>query len=119
MHQTEYGRPGRPKFDINREQLEYFLFYYLAVQDITVALSVSKSTVQRRFREYGISVSLAMSQQTDDQLDDIGRQIKNDFPNAAYRCVDSQLRYQGFKVPQSRVRESLQRVDPEGVAQRW
>ena len=47
------------------------------------------------------------------------RQIKNDFPNAGYRRVDSQLRYQGIKVPQSRVREALQRVDPEGVAQRW
>ncbi|KAK2564589.1 hypothetical protein P5673_012050 [Acropora cervicornis] len=113
------GRPGGPQLDINREQLEYFLFYDLGVQDIADALSVSKSTVQRRFREYGISVSSAMSQQTDDQLDDIVRKIKNDFPNAGYRRVDSQLRYQGIKVPKSRVRESLQRVDPEGVAQRW
>ena len=80
---------------------------------------MSKSTVQRRFREYGISVSSAMSEQTDDQLDDLVRQIKSDFPNAGYRRVDSQLRYQGIKVPQSRVREALQRVDPEGVAQRW
>lgn len=67
------GRPGRPQFDINREQLEYFLFYDLGVQDIADAISVSKSTVQQRFREYRISVSLAMSQQTDDQLDDIVR----------------------------------------------
>ena len=51
----------RPKFDISREQLEYFLFYDLGVQDIANALSVSKSTVQRRFREYEISVSSAMS----------------------------------------------------------
>lgn len=113
------GRPGRPKFEINREQLEYFLFYDLGVQDIADALSVSKSTVQRRFREYGISSSSAMSQQTDDQLDDLVRQIKNAFPNAGYPRVDSQLRYQGIKVPQSRVREAMQRVDPEGVAQRW
>ena len=54
----------RPKFDISREQLEYFLFYDLGVQDIANALSVSKSTVQRRFREYEISVSSAMSQLT-------------------------------------------------------
>ena len=60
-----------------------------------------------------------MSEQTDDQLDDLVRQIKSDFPNAGYRRVDSQLRYQGIKVPQSRVREALQRVDPESVAQRW
>ncbi len=113
------GRPGRPKFDISLEQLEYFLFYDLGVQDIADALSVSKSTVQRRFREYGVSVSSAMSQQTDDQLDNLVRHIKNEFPNAGYRRVDSQLRCQGIKVPQSRVREAMQRVDPEGVAQRW
>ena len=109
------GRPGRPKFDISREQLEYFLFYDLGVQDIANALSVSKSTVQRRFREYEISVSSAISQLTNHQLDDLVRQIKNDFPNR----VDSQLRWQGIKVSQSRVREVMQRVDPEGVAQRW
>ena len=113
------GRPGRPKFDISREQLEYFLFYDLGVQDIANALSVSKSTVQRRFRECGISVSSDMSQLTNDQLDDLVRQIKNHFPNAGYRRVDSQLRCQGIKVSQSRVREAMQRVDPEGVAQRW
>ena len=61
-----------------------------------------------------------MSQQTDDQLDDLARQIKKmEFPNAGYRRVDSQLRCQGIKVSQSRVREAIQRVDPEGVAQRW
>ena len=113
------GHPGRPKFDISQEQLEYFLFYDLGVQDIANALSVSKSTVQRRFREYEISVSSAISQLTNDQLDGLVRQIKNDFPNAGCRRVDSQLRWQGIKVSQSRVREVMQRVDPEGVAQRW
>ena len=98
------GHSGRPKFDISREQLDYFLFYDLGVQDIANALSVSKSTVQRRFHDYGISVSSAMSQVTNDQLDDLVRQIKNDFPNAGYRRVDSQLRCQGIKVSQSRVR---------------
>ena len=60
-----------------------------------------------------------MSQQTDNQLDGLVRQIKNDFPNALYRHVDLQLHYQGITVPQSQVREAVQRVDSEGVAQRW
>ena len=75
---------------------------------------MSKSTVQRRFCEYAISVSSAILQLTNDQLDDLVRQIKNYFPNAGYRRVDSQLRCQGIEVSQSRVS-----VDPEGVAQRW
>ena len=36
------GRPGRPKFDISREQLKYFLFYDLGVQDIADALRIGK-----------------------------------------------------------------------------
>jgi len=78
--------PGRPKFDINREQLEYFLFYDPSVQDIADALTVSKTTVQRRFREF---LSSAMSQQANDQLRQTVSQVKNDFPNAGYRRVDS------------------------------
>ncbi|KAK3733292.1 hypothetical protein QZH41_012027 [Actinostola sp. cb2023] len=113
------GRPGRPKFEISQEQLEYFLFYDFHVTDVAKALGVSKSTIQRRLHDYGISVSSSMSQQTNEQLDDQVRQIKNDFPNAGYRRVYSQLRRQGIKVPQSRVREAMQRVDPQGVAQRW
>ena len=50
------GHPVRPRFDMSREQLEYFLCYDLGVQDIANAPSVSKSTVQQRFLEYGISV---------------------------------------------------------------
>ena len=60
------GHPVRPRFDMSREQLEYFLCYDLGAQDITNAPSVSKSTVQQRFLEYGISVNLAMSRQTND-----------------------------------------------------
>ena len=113
------GLRGRPKFEISQEQLEYFLFYDFHVTDIAEALGVSKSTIQRRLRDYGISVTLTMSQLTNEQLDDKVRQIKNDFPNAGYRRVYSQLCCQGIKVPQSRVREAMQRVDPLGVAQRW
>ena len=43
-----------------------------------------------------------MSQVTNDQLDDLVRQIKNDFPNEGYRRVDSHAatlsRDQGFSV---------------------
>ena len=114
------GHPGRPKFDISREQLDYFLFYDLGVQDIANVLSVSKSTVQRRFREYGISVSSAMSQVTNYQLDDLVKRLKTIFQmKVIVVLIHMQLRCQGIKVSQSRVREVMQRVDPEGVGQRW
>ena len=47
------------------------------------------------------------------------KNIQDMFPNAGYRRVQSQLCLSGIKVSQLRVRESMQRTDPEGVATRW
>ena len=48
---------GRPKFEIRRDQLQYLVDYNLKISDISEALGVSRSTIKRRLREYGISIS--------------------------------------------------------------
>jgi predicted transcriptional regulator len=106
-------------FKIPREQLEYMLHYDLSTGDIAEALGVSKSTIKRRLREYDISIRAAQCNMTDDELDALVRDIQSQFPNAGYRRVYSQLRSRDIKVPQSRVRESMHRTDPEGVSMRW
>ena len=55
----------------------------------------------------------------DDDLDSVVRSIHTEFPNAGYRRVLSQLNLHGIKVPQRRVRKSMQRTDPDGVAMKW
>ena len=52
-------------------------------------------------------------------LGGVVRNIQADFPNAGYRQMQSQLNLRGIKVSQSRVRESMQRTDPDGVAMKW
>ena len=47
---------GRPRFDIPKEQLQYFVDWDLTTVDIAQALGVSQSTIKRRLREYGISI---------------------------------------------------------------
>ena len=113
------GSIGRPRFEIPREQLEYLFGYDFSVRDIAGALGVSQSTVKRRAREYGISVSERKTVMTDDELDDVVKQIKVEFPNGGYRRVYSQLLTRSIKVSQLRVREAMHRTDPEGVAMRW
>lgn len=110
---------GRPKFVIPREQLVYMLDYDISVSDIAHALGVSKSTIKRRLREYGISVRCQQEVLTDAALDELVRGVQEEFPNAGYRRVYSQLKSRSIKVTQSRVRESMHRTDPEGVAMRW
>ena len=39
---------GRPRFEISKDQLEYFVEYELACPDIAEALDVSASTIKRR-----------------------------------------------------------------------
>ena len=51
----------------------------------------------------------------DADLDGVLRNIQADFPNAGYRRMQCQLNLRGIKVSQSRVRESMQRTDPDGI----
>lgn len=113
------GRPGRPCLDISRDQLNYFLTYELSVPDIAQALGVSQSTLFRRMQKYGLSVRQNVAPMSDEELDEKVKGILEEFPNAGCRRVISQLTVAGLKPSQMRVRESMRRVDPEGVAVRW
>ena len=110
---------GRPKFSVSREQLEYLLSFDFTATDIAETLGVSRSTIHRRLAEYNISVSSRWSCLTDDQLDDIVSQVQQNFANAGYRRIDSQLHAQDIRVSKERIRECMQRLDPVRVAWRW
>ena len=112
------GRPGRPALDISYDQLVYLLNFELSVPDIAQALGVSESTIFRRMKTYGLSAhqNVVLS---DQELDDKVREVLREFPNAGYRRVISQLSVNGLRPAQLRVREAMQRVDPQGVAVRW
>ena len=113
------GRAGRPYFDISEEQLNYFLNYQFSVPDITRALIVSKSTIFRRMDKYGLAARNNSPFISDEELDSKVREMLTQFPNAGYRRVISQLSVAEVKPSQIRVRQSMQRVDPQGVAVRW
>ena len=69
-------------------------------------------------KTYGLSAreNVALS---DQELEDKVREVLREFPNAGYRRVISQLSVNGLRPAQLRVREAMQRVDPQGVAVRW
>ena len=68
---------------------------------------------------YDLSVSKLYSDINDQELDSLVVQIKHDFPNAGYRLMEGYLLQQGHRVLQVRIRDSMRRVDPDGVAIRW
>ena len=110
---------GRPKLNVTQEQLEHLLALGFSDPNIANVLGVSLSTVRRRMSEYGLSVRALYSVISDQDLDRVVAEIKEDFPNCGYRLMKGHLLHRGYRVTQVRIRESLHRVDPEGIAVRW
>ena len=106
---------GRPFYDIPREQLELFLDLGFTVPQIADMLGTSKSTVKRRLSVYSLSVRQKYSEITDENLDEQVFQVLQLFPNCGYRRMLGHLAAKGLRVQEIRVRESMHRVDPNGV----
>ena len=51
------GQPGRPAFEISNGQLTFLLEQGFKIQEISCILGVSKRTVERRMKAFGLSVS--------------------------------------------------------------
>ena len=86
------GSVGRRKFDIPREQLEYVINYDISTAKIALALGLSKNTIKRRVREYGISVRSQEGVLSDDEPEALVSDIQREFPNAGYRRIYAQLK---------------------------
>ena len=83
------------------------------------SLGCSERTVCRRLNSAGLSLRRAYTIISDAELDMNVSEINHQYPRHGYRHVDGHLQYRGIRVPRRRVRESLARVDPEGIALRW
>jgi hypothetical protein len=106
---------GRPKLEIKQQQLEYLLQLGFSCRRITEVMGVSLSTVRRRMNEFGLTISSLYSCISDQELDVLVCQIKEEFPNCGYRLMGGHLLSQGHRITQAHIRESLSRVDPEGI----
>ena len=115
LRTTCSGR-GRPKFALTLEQLQYLLDHGFCVSEIDSLLGISRSTVHRRIAEFGIQGPREYSTIDDDELDGYVQGIQNAFPGCGEKLMEGHLAAQGLKVQRRRVRESIHRTDPVGVA---
>ena len=113
------GGRGRPKVIIPCNMLEYLIGNHFSVQRVAQLLQTSVSTVRRRMREFGISVRSTYSVIDDAQLDTLVREIQHQYPNCGYRLLKGHLIALGYRIQESRIRNSLKRVDPVGIMSRW
>ena len=104
-------RRGRPSFHIPQNQLAFLLEKQFIVPDI---LGVSIRTVRRHMSENDLSVHALYAQLSNQELDDIVRDIQTQFPTCGNRQMQGHLLSLGIRVQQYRVRESQRRIDPSG-----
>ena len=111
--QTPYifmGTRGRPRLDVPYERLKFLFDHGFSATDIARLLQVSLSTV-RRMDEFGMRVRERYSNITDEDLDDLIREVHRTYPNCGYRMMEGHLLTRSIRVQQYRVREAMLRTD--------
>lgn len=106
---------GRPSYSIPKEQLELFIELAFHIPDMATMLCVSVKTVQRRLSAYGLSITNEYDNISNDTLDNHVMEVLQMFPNCGYRRMLGFLTTRSLRIQQWRVRESMHRVDPEGI----
>ena len=109
------GTPGRPKLNITQEQIEFLLERRFTVLQMSRLLGVSSSTIEHRMAEFRLTVRGTYANISDEQLDSTVREILVGFPNTSYKRMTGHLRSRGIRMQQSKIRDSLRRVDPQGI----
>ena len=112
---SEQPSCGRPFICISCEQLEYLIDLNFTAVSIAGILGVSRSTVYRRFKDYGLSIRNKYSSISDEMLDEIVQKILQQYPDCGQKMMSGHLKERGIVVQQMRVRDSMRRTDPQGT----
>ena len=110
--------PGRPVFDIPKHLLEFYVEHRFTIKDIAKMLGVSERTIKRRLKKFNIRIGETYDCLEDTELDSNVLEILRNFPNTGYKKMKGYLTARNFKIQEYRIRDSMRRVDPEGVALR-
>uniref|UniRef100_A0A3B3RT86 Integrase core domain-containing protein n=1 Tax=Paramormyrops kingsleyae TaxID=1676925 RepID=A0A3B3RT86_9TELE len=106
---------GRPAFDIPRTAVEHHVLCGLKATEI---FGVSVRTIRRRMDQNSLRQTDLYSSIADEELDRIVTEVHRSHPNTGYKLMHGHLKARGVLVPISRLRESLRKVDAEGVHMR-
>ena len=110
------NRPGRPKYDITKNQLEFLRCKHFSWVNIAKMLHVSTRTLRRK-NELGIDDNFSVI--SEEELTRIMEEIIKVTPNIGQSRMVGALRARGLNIQRHRVRECLRRIDPVGTTLRW
>ena len=86
---------------------------YRSWSEISRTLGISERTLRRRRHEFGMKVEgKEFSNISDDEIDNLVRQVIGVTPSAGLRLVQGAVRQRGLVVQRNRILQSLHRIDP-------
>ncbi len=110
------GARGRPRVDVSRSQLEYLLSLSFTWTEIASLLGVSRMTIYRRRREFGmLDEGQAIS---DADLRSLLSEMQAESPEMGEVLILGRLRARHYKVTRDRVRRVIREIDPLSIAMR-
>ena len=112
-------RKGRPSLAISREQLILLLENHFSEVNIARMLQVSPRTICRRIVQYGLEQYTSFSDISDATLDQITESFVQSHPFSGRFSYQGFLRSTGLHIQQTRIRESLRRVDNTAMNRRF
>ncbi len=98
---------GRPRSHVDREKLEYLRSLHFTWEDMSGILGVSKKTLVRRAKEWGIATYSVI---TNSNLDVIVTRKLRDFPHSGEAMLRGHLLALDIHVQRERLRASVRRV---------
>ena len=112
------GRRGRPAFGIARNQLEHLHSLGFTWVKMATLLGVSRMTLYRRRREFGI-LSDSARRVSDQELTEHLQRLRTNSPYIGESMILGHLRAMNIQASRERVRHIRRRIDPLNTALRW
>ena len=108
---------GRPRVDVDLD-VEFLCTLKLSLTKVAALLGVSRSTIYRRMEEEWRVIG-SYTVITDNALDILIQRLKSDHPHDGEVLMAGHLTHNiGVRITRARLRASIHRVDPQGVAER-
>ena len=115
--ESEHQPLGRPRLDIDLDDVEFLCSLKLSLTKVAAVMGVSRCTLYRRMIDEGRVIG-GYSSISDADLDSIIHRVKLDHPHDGEVMMAGHISRIGIHITRARLRASIHRVDPEGVAAR-
>ena len=103
--------------DVDLDDVEFLCSLKVSLTKVASLLCVSRSTIYRRMMDEGRVIG-SYTDITDNALDIVVQRLKVDHPNDGEVMMAGHLSRIGVRITRARLRASIHRVDPQGVAER-